>query len=118
MERLGHPPVLAHSVWMQTGAELGPPGVLLLLGFYIITIWRTWPLTREKTPLPDPGLRDVARASVAGLLGFLVAASFVSLLSLELPYYVVLLAACLLKLTSPPAEQPWEGGWQQVPFAS
>lgn len=118
LDRIGHAHVYAHSVWMQTGAELGIPGLLLLLGFYMITIRRTWPLTREKTPLPAPWLRDVARASVASLVGFLVAASFVSLVGLELPYYVVLLSACLLKLTSAPADALWGVGLPQGSFAS
>lgn len=110
MKQLDYPRVYAHSIWMQTGAELGIPALVLLFSFYTITIGRTWSLTRETTPLPDPWLRDSARAVVASLVAFMVAASFVSLIGLEIPYYVVLLAVCLLKLASLPASKPWPVG--------
>ncbi len=91
-------PKEAHSLWFQTGAELGFTGVGLLIGFYLLCIWRLWPLTRESYPTTEPRIRDLARMVIASLAGFLVASQFVSLEGLELPYYVVLIGACTLKV--------------------
>jgi len=96
----GHPGVEAHSLWLQTGAELGFPGLIFLLCFYGFCMIRLWPLTRKKTPVADPWLRDVARMVIASLVGFGVAGQFVSISGLELPYYIVLFGAGALKLNS------------------
>jgi probable O-glycosylation ligase (exosortase A-associated) len=88
----------AHSLWFQTGAELGFVGVGLLLAFYALCIWRLWPLTRERYRTADPRVRDLARMVIASLAGFIIAAQFVSLEGLELPYYVALIGAATLKV--------------------
>ena len=44
----------AHSLWMQTGAELGFTGLLLLLGFYVSVATRCWILTWKRIKVPDP----------------------------------------------------------------
>jgi probable O-glycosylation ligase (exosortase A-associated) len=93
----------AHSVWVQLTAELGFPGVLLLLTFFGICIVRLWPLTRERQPVPDPWMRDAARMVIAALIGFAVAAQFVSVKKMEVPYYIALLGMGVLKLSSMPA---------------
>jgi probable O-glycosylation ligase (exosortase A-associated) len=95
----------AHTLWLQTAAELGVPGAMFLVLFYALTVVRLWPLTREGSSLPDPWLRTTARMVIASLIGFAVAAQFVSLKMLDLPYFVALLGAGALKLASlaPPA---------------
>jgi O-antigen ligase len=90
----------AHSLWFQTGAELGFVGAGLLLGFYLLTMYRLWQVTRGERAELDAWLQDVARMVIASLAGFMCAAQFVSLERLELPYYVVLLGAGALKLSS------------------
>jgi hypothetical protein len=86
---------------MQLGAELGFPGLFfLLIGFYGLCIARLWPLTFLATPVPDPWIKTLARMVIAALFGFFVSAQFVSLAGLELPYYIVLVGAGALKLTS------------------
>lgn len=90
----------AHSLWMQTGAELGFPGLGLLALFYGICLVRLWPLTSERAPLPDPWYRNFARMVVAALVGFAVSATFVSVQGVEHPYYIVLIGASVLKLLS------------------
>lgn len=90
----------AHSLWVQTTAELGIPGISLLAGFYLITIWRCWLLLRSQGPDDDPWIGDLCRMTIASLIGFGVAAQFVSLETLEIPYYVTLLGAGALMLTS------------------
>ncbi|MHB9081292.1 MAG: O-antigen ligase family protein [Pirellulaceae bacterium] len=87
----------AHSVWFQTGAELGFPGLGFLVAFYGMTVWTSWKLTRRHE-LEDPWFADSARMTVAALSGFVVSASFVTIENLELPYYIALLGAGALKI--------------------
>jgi probable O-glycosylation ligase (exosortase A-associated) len=95
----------AHSLWLQCGAELGFPGVTFLVSFYLICIVRLWSLTSERTPVLDPWHRCFARMVIASLVGFAVAAQFVSMEGLEVPYYVNLLGAGTLRLASVRAQQ-------------
>lgn len=90
----------AHSTWLQTGAELGIPGLALLASFYGLCIARLWPLRRDDAPAVDPWLHEAARMVIAALVGFSVAAQFVTLHGLELPYFVALIGAGTLKLNS------------------
>jgi len=89
----------AHSVWMQTAAETGIPGVLALLLFYAFAVVRLWPIA--KAPWTDEN--RYAAASAAGIIisltGFAVSAQFVSLTGLETPYYITMLAVVVLKTT-------------------
>jgi probable O-glycosylation ligase (exosortase A-associated) len=89
-----------HTLWLQLGAELGIPGLVCLLAFYTLPVVRLWPLAQDRTALPDPWLRDAARMVIASLTGFTIAAQFVSLERLEIPYYVALLGMGVLKVTS------------------
>ena len=97
----------AHSLWVQTGAETGFPGLQLLLSFYGFAIVGAWRLTRRPAGTIDPFLQDLARAVIAALVGFMIAAQFVSLWQLEMPYYVAMLGAAAIKLSTfgpkPPA---------------
>lgn len=94
----------AHSLWVQTGAETGFPGLALLAGFYGATLLGAWRLIRRPPPLLDPFLQNMARAVLASLSGFAVAAQFVSLWGLEVPYYVALLGAATLKVAGMESE--------------
>jgi hypothetical protein len=89
-----------HNTWAQLGAELGFPGLLSILGFYLIGCWKLFPLTREHTPVADPWLRYFARMVIASLAGFFVSAAAVTVEGVELPYYVMVLGAGTLKLYS------------------
>lgn len=88
----------AHTLWLQIGAELGLPGLGFLLGFYILSLRQLHQIIRR--PLVDPWIVASARMVIASLCGFMVSAQFVSLEGLELPYYVNLLGAGGLMLTS------------------
>jgi hypothetical protein len=92
----------AHSLWVQTAAELGIPGVAFLGLFYLTCVVRLWPVARGRVPVSDPALRDLARAVIAALCGFSVAAQFVTVLGLEASYYIALVGAGTLRLTSYP----------------
>jgi O-antigen ligase len=89
----------AHSVWFNAGAELGFPGVALLMAFYGLTIRHCWRLARSAA-VTDPWLKDAARMAVVGLSAFAVSASFVSLDALEPPYYIALLGAGALSVAA------------------
>ena len=98
--KYGLPVMAAHSNWLQMGAELGIPGVAFLLGYYLLSLWRLWPYTRDRQPAPDPWARYLARMVIASAIGFLVSAQFVTVNAVELPYYIVLIGAGVLKLSS------------------
>ncbi|MDA1164697.1 MAG: O-antigen ligase family protein [Planctomycetota bacterium] len=90
----------AHSLWMQTGAELGLVGLALYLGFYLTCLALLWHLTWKRTHVADPWYKHIARMSFVGLAGFVASAQFVSLESLEIPYYTAMLGCGVLKLAS------------------
>ena len=89
----------AHTLWLQIAAELGIPGIACLLAFYLIAMRRLWPIARHRTPVSDPWLQHAAAMVICGLFGFIIAAQFVSLYGLELPYYATLLGAGVLRIT-------------------
>jgi O-antigen ligase len=94
---------LAHTLWLQTGAELGIPGLFLLLLFYGSCVWRLTSIIKSKRAVSDEWFRDAGRMVVASIIGFAIAAQFVSLYGLEVPYYIALIGAGTLKLASAPA---------------
>jgi len=100
----------AHTLWLQLGAELGFPGLFMIVTFYGLCIARVWPLTRRVVTAGSPQdgqaadtddwTGHAARMVVVALSGFVVAAQFISLEFLEVPYYIVLVGSGLLKLES------------------
>ena len=78
----------AHSLWFQTVAELGIPGVGFLLLFYYRVIANSWHARLNGGTVWMP---TMARAVLASMAGFAVSASFVTVEGLELPFYVALL---------------------------
>jgi probable O-glycosylation ligase (exosortase A-associated) len=94
----------AHSLWMQLGADLGFPGLFLILLFYLTCIRRLWPLARNRRPELDPSFGHLARIVISSLTGFIISAQFVSVTAVELPYYLALIGAGILKLTPSPSE--------------
>ena len=72
----------AHSLWFQTAAELGIPGVSFLAGFYFLTIWCTWQAGRR---LDVPWMPMLSRMMLVSLIGFAVSAGFVTVEGFELP---------------------------------
>ena len=107
-ERFGWPTGQeAHNLWLQTGAELGVPGALFLACFYGTCVWRLWPVARSKPGEPGAELSELACGVIAGLVGFAVSATFVSIERVEIPYYVALIGAGILRqLPEPPPETP------------
>jgi probable O-glycosylation ligase (exosortase A-associated) len=87
----------AHSVWMQTFAETGFPGVSFLLLFFGWTMVRMWPIARARITDENRLEVGVATGVMLGIIGFVVAGQFVSLTGLEVPYYIALTGLVLLK---------------------
>lgn len=93
----------AHTLWLQVGAEVGIPGLALLVAYYALCAVRLYPLARGSIPIPDPWFSEASRMVIASLVGFAFTAQFVSIKVLEHPYYVVMIGAGLLKLSTGPA---------------
>jgi probable O-glycosylation ligase (exosortase A-associated) len=87
-----------HSTWLQTAAEFGLPAALCLMLFYGGCILKLYPMTKETENLADPWLKQIARMVVVALVGFLIAAQFVTLYGVDLPYLIGLLGMGALKL--------------------
>lgn len=102
----------AHTLWLQFGAELGLVGLLIILCYYGSCTARLWRISWARIAVADPWFHCAGAMVVTGLIGFMVSAQFVSLKFLELPYYIALFGAGVLKLNSVPAphadEEPEE----------
>ena len=83
----------AHSLWVQTATETGLPGIVMYAGLYLVCIWQCLRLLRRIPERAPPWFGDSCRMTIAALCGFGIAAQFVSLEALEVPYYVALLGA-------------------------
>lgn len=92
----------AHSVWMETAAETGVPGAMFLLLFFCTAMVKLWPIAR--TPMTDANRDEVVLAMgvFLGIVGFVVTGQFVSVPALEVPYYLTMLGAAMLKHHSAP----------------
>lgn len=85
----------AHTTWLETGAEVGYVGFVFFVAFYALTLGRLSRLLwrKDATALE----KDLSRLVIASIVGFAVSAQFVSLVGLEVPYYVVLIGAGVLR---------------------
>lgn len=91
----------AHSLWLQSGAEVGVPGALLLLMAYLVATRKAWRLARTRGNSPDDEFfRNVGCMVVASLAGYMLSVQFVTLKGLETPYYVLAFAIVCLRLVS------------------
>jgi probable O-glycosylation ligase (exosortase A-associated) len=93
------PSMEAHSYWLQTGAELGFPGLTLVASFYGLCIVRLWRLARTRAGT-DPWPAYLAQMVVPSLVGFAISSQFVSLTGIETPFHVALIGVGVIKLVS------------------
>ena len=92
----------AHNSFVQTGAELGIPGLLLLLaviGSAFASLRRIGQL-HAKSRVRERGPPQLAQALASSLVGFVVGAFFLSLAYSEMLYTLAGLAVALAKVTS------------------
>lgn len=80
-----------HSLWMQQMAETGIPGVAFLVAFYGLTMSRVQSAARNMRNSGDSFVNNLPGMILPSLVAFAVAAQFVSLEGLEVPYYIGLL---------------------------
>lgn len=92
----------AHSLWFQQLAETGIIGVAFLLMYYCTTAYQLLLLRRfqQLTHIADPFMVNLPAMIITSLAGFMVAAQFVSLEGLEVPYYVTMLGAGGIKVAA------------------
>jgi probable O-glycosylation ligase (exosortase A-associated) len=90
----------AHSVWMETGAEEGIPGALFLILFFGTAMVRLWPIARARPTETNQNEIILASGVILAIVGFVVSGQFVSVPGLEVPYYVTMLGAAMLKTTT------------------
>jgi O-antigen ligase len=90
----------AHSVWMETGAEVGIPGAVFLMLFFGTAVVRLWPIARARQTETNQNEIILASGVILAIVGFVVSGQFVSVPGLEVPYYVTMLGAAMLKTTT------------------
>jgi O-antigen ligase len=89
----------AHNTFIQAGAELGIPGLLLFLGVFATAVGSLRRAARQALNARPPG-RDVSRLAqtlLAALVGLVVGAFFLSLAYTDMLYTLVAFAIGLAK---------------------
>src|SRR5207247_1546015 len=85
--------------WLQTGAELGFPGLLALLMFFTAPMVLLLPIARGRSGATQAE-GDLARMVVCGLAGYLVASQFITVYGVEAPYFVAMMGGGLVHVRS------------------
>jgi O-antigen ligase len=107
-------PVFAHNDWLQTLAEYGIVGVILIVGMVLAHLrhgWRRWTeLTASLTAaLPEPGQKN-ALAIQIGTIGAIAAALMHAMIdfNLHIPANLLLVAFLFGMLATRDADTRWE----------
>lgn len=90
----------AHNTYIQAGAELGIPGLLLFLGVIGSAFGALRRSARSDSRGLPSGAPELTQALTASLIGFIVGACFLSLAYSEMLYTLVAFAVCLEKLAA------------------
>jgi O-antigen ligase len=90
----------AHNTYVQAGAELGIPGLLLLLGLLGTSFLSLRRLARDALRVNPAGsdLSRLAQCLMAALIGFAVGAFFLSLAYADMLYALVAFSIALTKI--------------------
>jgi hypothetical protein len=100
-ERYGWPPGKeGHNLWMQVASEFGIPGVALLASAYAIAVYRLFSAAIGRRYRSIPWIRPFAQIAVTAIPAFAAEQVFGSFYLMELPYYVLMVAAVSLCLAS------------------
>lgn len=101
---------VAHSIYFQALGEHGFPGLFLYLGIGFWTWWAAGNLGRKLAKHPEYGswVPLLMRMCQVSLAGFAVGGAFLSLMILDLPYYIfaVVLLVRASTLASVPSAKP------------
>lgn len=95
-----------HNTWVQIAAELGVPGLAMILSYYGLCALRLLPIAWSGSVTAGPEAADLARMVISSVAGSVLACSFVTVESVEAPYYITLLGAGLLKVLPAPGREP------------
>lgn len=116
---------VAHSIYFQALGEHGFPGLAFYLGIWIWVWFKSGSLAKQAQRLPE--LADwmplLLRMCQVAILGFCAGGAFLSLMALDLPYYVmviVTLCQCALKdaqTQTQASAQPVVAGQRNAPPA-
>jgi O-antigen ligase len=85
----------AHTYWLEVGAEIGVPGLLSLVVFFVSSLARAWRLSRWRE---DPWMTAMGGFAFTGLIGFAVGAQFITADGNEIPFYLALVALASLEI--------------------
>lgn len=94
----------AHNSFVQVGAELGVPGLLLLVAFLGSGFVCLRRISRRPggAPRPRGGPQVLSQALMGSIVGLLIGAFFLSLAYSEMVYALIGLATALRKVTAQP----------------
>lgn len=90
----------AHNTFVQVGAELGVPGLLLFIGL-IVTAFKSLRRVTRRAARAGPAAADLSRlaqALMAALVGFVVGSFFLSLAYTDMLYTLIALTIALAKV--------------------
>src|SRR5438128_1701254 len=98
----------AHNSFIQVGAELGIPGLLLFVGVIASALASLGRLARNarRTGPAGMGVSRLAQSLMAALVGFVAGAFFLSLAYADMLYMLVALAIALVKIAR--ADDSWK----------
>lgn len=90
----------AHNTFIQVGAELGVPGLLLFIGLLVTTFRSLRRVARRAARAGPAGanLSRLAQALMAALIGFTVGSFFLSLAYTDMLYTLIALSIALAKV--------------------
>ena len=101
----------AHNSFIQVGAELGIPGLLLFVGVIASAFASLARVARNarRTGPAGIGVSRLAQSLMAALVGFVAGAFFLSLAYADMLYTLVALAIALAKVArGPPRGYAWQ----------
>ncbi len=89
-----------HNIFVQVGAELGIPGLLLFIGLFVTMLVSLRRLARyaRSTGPPTGDLPRLTQTLIASLIGFIVGACFLSLAYSEVLYTLAAFVVGLYKV--------------------
>jgi O-antigen ligase len=100
----------AHNMFVQIGAELGLPGLLLFIGL-IGSLFAALRRVARSAARAGPAGSDVSRLAqslMTALVGFVVGSFFLSLAYADMLYTLAALAMALAKVARPPTVPAWQ----------
>lgn len=89
---------LAHNTYLEMGAELGIPGLLVFVGILVSSFYNMVKVRRQAIRAGDRFMELAALSLQGGLIGYMVSANFVSVGYDKTFWLVVFLSVCMPSL--------------------